>query len=164
MNFFHIFLKLTASAFLVHTDVSLDYYEAVEFCKSTGARLALFDNAAEFQCVCRSEFQLRIRFYFQFSAEFGNVYSWVGGNDFETEGVFLSEDGLNNYFHWSRNEPNDHGGNEDCVTVWGKVMNDYPCTYKGAVTCKTSHDASAIIDVNNIPGQDTGVSSWEVHL
>ena len=75
----------------------------------------------------------------------------------EEAGVFLSESGSTTYFHWSANEPNDHGGNEDCVLLWGKVMNDYPCTYKRAVTCRTSHDASAIIDVNNIPGYEASI-------
>ena len=44
-------LKFSVPEFVVHTDVALDYFEAVDFCESTGDKLALFDDEADFQNV-----------------------------------------------------------------------------------------------------------------
>jgi len=92
--------------------------------------------------------------------EFGSFNSWVGGNDFLKEGIFLSESGSNcNFFYWHANEPNDWGRNEDCVMLAGVAMNDYNCAAKMAVTCKTFSplDPSAIVNLDNIQGYETSI-------
>lgn len=103
---------------------------------------------------------------FKLLAEFGSVFSWVGGNDLTTEGVFLSECGSSTYFNWRTNEPNDWRGNEDCVLLWGTAMNDYTCTSKHAVTCKTNPplNPQAIVDVVNIPGYETSIYCPSNHV
>ena len=55
MKLIYAFLKFTLPEFIVHTDVSLDYYQAVEYCESTGAKLALFEDENNFQCVSKTD-------------------------------------------------------------------------------------------------------------
>lgn len=54
MKFILAFLKFSSPEFIVHTDVSFDYFEAVEYCESTGAKLALFEDETEFQSVSKT--------------------------------------------------------------------------------------------------------------
>ena len=88
-------------------------------------------------------------------AEFGSVVAWVGGNDLITEGVFLSESGSSTYFHWREGEPNDWRRKEDCVLLSHTFMNDYPCSHKTAVTCKTNPQET--VDVDEISGYETSI-------
>ena len=72
------FLKFLASEFIVHRDVSLDYYQAVDFCESAGAKLALYDNVAEFQCVCKSKIISTTNTVFFFSFRLNLAMSILG--------------------------------------------------------------------------------------
>ncbi|MCA9514038.1 MAG: C-type lectin domain-containing protein [Myxococcales bacterium] len=64
---------------------------------------------------------------------------WIGLNDRETEGRFVWSDGTAvGFTGWSNGEPNDAGGNEDCVqlTPWsGGLWNDLDCGRKLAYVC-----------------------------
>ncbi|XP_022819535.1 C-type mannose receptor 2-like isoform X2 [Spodoptera litura] len=65
---------------------------------------------------------------------------YVSLNDIDVEGMFQTIDGKlisDVYFNWRANEPNNSGGNEDCVAMLddGK-MNDNDCSYKKYFVCK----------------------------
>ena len=55
---------------------------------------------------------------------------WIGLNDVDNESTFVWADGSSStYRSWNSGEPNDHGGNEDCVHVFGiEYWNDLSCT------------------------------------
>ena len=59
-------------------------------------------------------FESHTLFYFQHGG-------WIGLTDAAVEGTYRweSDNLLVNYTHWATEEPNDFGGVEDCVTVWG---------------------------------------------
>ena len=51
---------------------------------------------------------------------------------------FSSDETKVSYFNWRNGEPNNGGGNEDCVVIYrsdGK-MNDGPCTHKTSFVCE----------------------------
>ena len=49
--FFTSLVKFSAPEFIVHKNVNLTYFQAVELCETTGTQLALFDDQAEFLSV-----------------------------------------------------------------------------------------------------------------
>ncbi|XP_072097742.1 C-type lectin BpLec-like isoform X2 [Mobula birostris] len=65
--------------------------------------------------------------------------SWIGLNDRSQEGDFTWIDGsLYSYRNWAQNEPNDHGHNEDCVTIHHsgeKRWNDLFCEDDESFVC-----------------------------
>ena len=75
-----------------------------------------------------------------------DVYSgnkwWIGLNDRDIEGDFRwqSDDTLPQYTNWHAGEPNNWGGNEDCVQLnrWGdSTWNDEPCEYEFFYICES---------------------------
>ena len=60
-----------------------------------------------------------------------NAFQWIDGTPFD-------------FTYWSRNEPNNRGGNENCMDFgdilfgsFGKnTWNDVPCTYRRNFLCK----------------------------
>ena len=46
--FFSRLVKFSAPEFIVHEDLWLNYFQAVELCESAETQLALFDDQAEF--------------------------------------------------------------------------------------------------------------------
>jgi hypothetical protein len=61
----------------------------------------------------------------------GQNHSLVGGSDEATEGTFVWDDGAPVVLtNWNTGEPNDAGGQEDCMEVVGALnggWNDVPC-------------------------------------
>ncbi|PIK38453.1 putative macrophage mannose receptor 1, partial [Apostichopus japonicus] len=70
---------------------------------------------------------------------------WLGYNDRETEGKFVTVGGCAPKFtFWDKNEPNNQGG-EDCAVMWNSnknsdsgSWNDVPCQNQYSFVCKIS--------------------------
>ena len=66
---------------------------------------------------------------------------WIGLNDIDNENTFVWADGSSStYRKWNSGEPNDSGGNEDCVHIFGtEYWNDIPCTHTlGCYFCSST--------------------------
>merc|ERR1711990_518721 len=69
-----------------------------------------------------------------------NEDTWLGGQDLHTEGHWTWTDGTPwTWAHWARGEPNNYGGNQDCLTLWGRAngrFDDNSCTARLKFICK----------------------------
>ena len=56
-------------------------------------------------------------------------HCWLGLSDLTSENTFVWADNTTStYRYWRSGQPDDAGGNEDCVGVWAnRYWNDYPC-------------------------------------
>ena len=97
-------------------------------CRREGANLATITNAGENAHVAR----LR-----------GRSTLWIGLNDKAREGTYRWASGNGtNYTNFSGGEPNNAGGREDCIHMWGgNRWNDMPCTSRQSFVC--SHPTAA---------------------
>jgi Lectin C-type domain len=96
-----------------------------------------------------------------FSKTAGNEI-WVGVNDIQTEGTFVQVDRpMISDFPWNGGEPNDAGGDEDCVQTYNGGYQDNGCNKLFRFGCK----AIETIDVNAIPAPiiDTSLTPMEVY-
>ena len=116
--------------------------QAQSFAQSLGANLISVQSAQENQCMLDELVRLN---------QTGVI--WIGLNDEAVEGTFVWYDQSPvTYTNWATNEPNNSGGNEDCVQIYptganpGK-WNDLPCT---------SSNAKSIIEVNLCPVINAG--------
>lgn len=71
--------------------------------------------------------------------------AWVGLNDIDEENVFVWTDGSpKSYAKFYSNQPNNAGGNEDCVVMFknfGGVYGDYPCSNTNTFICETNYES-----------------------
>ncbi|CAC5389919.1 unnamed protein product [Mytilus coruscus] len=66
---------------------------------------------------------------------------WLGGRDDVIEGIWMwaSTDRVFNYTHWKPGQPDNDGGNENCLHLFGAVAmkwNDAPCTNAYRFICE----------------------------
>lgn len=64
---------------------------------------------------------------------FSNQQGWIGLSDTAVEGTYRWVDNtvLGTYRNWATGEPNDYGGNEDCIAMYvGGTWNDWPSTQR----------------------------------
>jgi cysteine-rich repeat protein len=67
---------------------------------------------------------------------------WVGANDLAMEGTFIWHNGepwtyVNGTAPWASAEPNNNGGNEDCVEIMSDgLFNDRPCIDVNRYACE----------------------------
>jgi len=67
---------------------------------------------------------------------------WVGGTDTNVEGTWVWEGTgkrIINYMNWHQNEPNNGGGNEDCLELrrsYGWIWNDANCGNQNLFICE----------------------------
>ena len=63
---------------------------------------------------------------------------WFGLNDIETEGTYVWSDGSEYFYtNWKDGEPNNSGGNEDCMLAGlGMKWVDAPCGGKAYSVCR----------------------------
>ena len=67
---------------------------------------------------------------------------WIRGRKIDGKWQWSSRDFgtyLTTYTNWYKNEPNNAGGNEECMLVYGRSMfrwNDYSCSSEFAFICE----------------------------
>ncbi|XP_071950015.1 echinoidin-like [Antedon mediterranea] len=68
---------------------------------------------------------------------------WIGLTDARYEGTWRWSDTnqLATYTNWDRNQPDNHSGNQDCVTVWNRsglqtIWDDKQCNAVQGYVCK----------------------------
>lgn len=65
---------------------------------------------------------------------------WIGINDITQEGLFKNYHNLQNVptsLNWAASEPNNGGGDEDCVTTGNDFYSDKNCENFARVLCET---------------------------
>ncbi|XP_037530987.1 galactose-specific lectin nattectin-like [Nematolebias whitei] len=109
------------------TEVNWD--NAEESCIDQGGHLASFHNQDEYDFIQR----------LIVTATGTDTKAWVGGTDIEEEGVWKWSDGSSfSYTHWGSGEPNNLGGNKNCmdINVDGQDhVNDEVCSQENAFVC-----------------------------
>ena len=104
---------------------ALPYRAAAEACKALNGHLAVFDSPEAY-----ADSGVRQPGGF-----------WIGINDIEAEGVYVAEpDGERvSVTNWRAGEPNNVGGNEDCVMVDGSTgqWNDGNCEHSLPAFCQS---------------------------
>lgn len=91
------------------------WFQAADSCEATGAgiHLAVIDDANELAAV---------------DAFVTSQIVWIGVNDVDLEGHFVKvTGGPATFLPWGQGEPNNSGGNEDCVELLGPSFNDDSC-------------------------------------
>ncbi|XP_019628228.1 PREDICTED: sushi, von Willebrand factor type A, EGF and pentraxin domain-containing protein 1-like [Branchiostoma belcheri] len=89
-------------------DESADYMTARKICESGGGYLVVVKDEGEHQ--------------FLIDHLNSTVDIWIGLDDIINEGTFVYNDGspLGAFSKWAHGEPNDGGGNQDCVHICGR--------------------------------------------
>ncbi len=103
------------------------WVDAEASCEAQGATLTVIEDAAENAFVWQ-----------EFRARVGGDY-WLGASDLAAEGAWVWADGAPMLFEdWAPGEPNDAGGNEDCMNGWGfdGTWNDLPCDWGLPSVCE----------------------------
>ncbi|KAI4898408.1 hypothetical protein NFI96_023066 [Prochilodus magdalenae] len=98
--------NLTARFSLMEKGLPKKFSEGVALCRNAGGKVALPRNQQENQKLAGL---LHI---------ISSSYMFIGANDQVTEGRYVDSEGRAvEYFKWNQGEPNNHGGNEDCVVI-----------------------------------------------
>ncbi|XP_052903282.1 C-type lectin 37Db-like [Anopheles moucheti] len=122
--------------------IKLNWYKAVEFCRSRGMYLLSIRNAAEREAVVK---YLESTGYPKTHDKF---MLWMSANDVGEEGEFhwASTGERVNYLNWSNMEPNNFEPEENCVVLeyWAQggsncnyTFNDRYCTLDRLFLCET---------------------------
>ncbi|KAI8042545.1 hypothetical protein M5D96_003858 [Drosophila gunungcola] len=109
--------------FYIENNAKLSWTSAENTCRKRGGHLAAFDNQKEFDAVTAKLHR--------------NTPYWLGISDRKKEGEFVSESGNRpKILTFAHGEPNNQGGNEDCVDIYNGVMNDLPCDLQRHFICQ----------------------------
>ncbi|XP_055549917.1 perlucin-like [Wyeomyia smithii] len=120
--------------------VAGNWFQATEYCNSIGMRLAVITNAQENDNV--------IAFV---EADSRNIpVVWIGGNDYGEEGEFYWQPtGVKfSYTSWSSGQPDNAGGNENCVetkSAYGWKWNDAKCHLVQHFVCENVDSKKVVV-------------------
>lgn len=108
------------------------WFDAEADCVARGGHLAsIHDGEDQYELYTQA---------FPLSPDRWKDYWWVGGNDQGEEGMFIWSDGTPfDYSFWLSDQPNDDGGDEDCLDLswWVQgTWNDVACEAKLQYICK----------------------------
>ncbi|XP_052854666.1 uncharacterized protein LOC128263575 [Drosophila gunungcola] len=117
--------------FYIENNAKLSWTSAENTCRKRGGHLAAFDNQKEFDAVTAKLHR--------------NTPYWLGISDRKKEGEFVSESGNRpKILTFAHGEPNNQGGNEDCVDIYNGVMNDLPCDLQRHFICQLDKDGDKL--------------------
>ncbi len=74
------------------------------------------------------------------------TYTWIGLNDMANEGTFQWADGSTAaYRPWAGDQPDDEGGNEDCVLLaYSNFFDDYGCAKTYNFLCERLTNSTTV--------------------
>ncbi|XP_045159708.2 low affinity immunoglobulin epsilon Fc receptor-like [Mercenaria mercenaria] len=106
--------------YLYNKETGEDWETALRMCKNIGAKLAEPDTKEEMIFLRRF------------------VHGWIGATDVDNEGVFIWESSKEavKSFPWWPGMPDDHGGDQDCASIWGTMINDEDCSKRYRYVCE----------------------------
>jgi len=109
---------------LGHNKTKMNWPDAQQACQEWGGHLVSIRSAEE---------QAQVAGFIQTQEP-----TWTGGNDLLEEGAFTWTDGTPfSYTNWHEDEPNNAGGREDCVAMWGaNEWNDWFCSSTAWYACE----------------------------
>ncbi|KAJ7382017.1 hypothetical protein OS493_037660 [Desmophyllum pertusum] len=106
---------------------AVNWNAAKSACETLGSKLLVINSQAEQQAI---------------PSKFPDAQkTWIGlYRDPKDKSRWLWVDGTRpTYTYWYPREPNNHGGNEDCVEmVTGRKWNDMPCSFSLTYICETA--------------------------
>ena len=121
----------------------MSWTDAREHCNLQNAELASIHSQEE------NEFVLQLgreNYYNGNHTEVnGMEWTWLGGSDSKTEGLYLWTDQSPwTYINWRKKEPNDNDGTQDCImmrtpkdsTDPSGTWSVYRCNYNSTFICK----------------------------
>ncbi|XP_017008995.2 low affinity immunoglobulin epsilon Fc receptor-like [Drosophila takahashii] len=119
------FQQIGTRYFYIENKYKLNWVSAASTCRKMGGHLASIKDQRELNVL---EPKLNGRY-------------WLGTNDREKEGQFVSEaSGKKPYLKWWPGEPNDLNGNEDCVQLDRGLMNDIDCARESYFICQSDNE------------------------
>ena len=114
---------LTSTHFIVSTDIQTNWQGGRDYCS--------FNFNTDLASILNQDQQDEIKLMIEQMG--GNTDFWIGANDIASETNFVWIDGqliVETYENWGNNEPNNFGGNENCVQVGSstQIWNDVMCS------------------------------------
>ncbi|XP_031768374.2 macrophage mannose receptor 1-like isoform X2 [Galleria mellonella] len=146
------YLEDTESFYKIHT-ISKSWQDARKTCKLEGASLFYPVDEAESNSVIK-----------MWTSEQAFEQVFIGISSLLVKGAFITIDGVSIsdiYHKWSKGEPNNANGNEDCVVMRRNngAFNDYNCAAKQRFICKKTLASLEWNSACNMP--DTGYTYSE---
>ncbi|XP_023309167.2 27 kDa hemolymph protein-like [Lucilia cuprina] len=123
--------------------LSVTWYNAFLICRTLGGFLASYDSAQELADISNyliSKYPL-------------NYYWWLSGSDQDVEGKFFwyNTGEAIKYADWSDGQPDNMGGNEDCVHLWHLTkkyqMNDARCNMSMNYICQADKPITIAVSI-----------------
>ncbi|XP_043641082.1 ladderlectin-like [Drosophila teissieri] len=116
------FQKIGSRYFLIEESKMKSWTDAEETCREKGGHLASFRNIAEFHAVRSKVFPLST--------------FWLGGHR-NSEDEFVTATGnKGSYIKWHFGQPNNFGGQQNCVALSVFRMNDMHCDHVNNFICQ----------------------------
>lgn len=124
-----------SSCYLIGGSGPLDWQSARDYCKEKGGDLTAIESEIEQQFLDK---EIKKK---------GRLYSyWIGGSDGgnqsqggkETQWFWVNSNLRINYSHWSHNEPNNLGNNENCLSLTNTGWKDSYCNTKLPPICEAA--------------------------
>ena len=127
------FKKLGEKYYFLETTEKLNWYAAQHFCRRMGAHLASIESEEELNAISSYLKSINHQGWF-----------WLSGNNLANESKFywLGTGKEMGYTCWSPGQPDNAGGNENCVHLWphnnGFAMNDWQCNQAIHYICEAN--------------------------
>ncbi|XP_049315378.1 C-type lectin 37Db-like [Bactrocera dorsalis] len=127
------FIDIGSKLYLINTATTMNWFNALLYCRSYDSDLAVIESAAEMNA---------LNFYLTTNEGHIGKNFWLGLTDLAEEGKFMSlKDGRPmRYAKWSTDQPDNASQNEGCVHLWAYKnifhMNDINCMTKFYAICE----------------------------